>query len=118
MKSYLAGCFCVYSEVSSFEYIRSSLEKTLLSNLEQDDRLPFGGLPLVILFQPSSSLSEKDCLRLQEEGQNLADSLQSPFIEVPPHCQFSCGQIPLLHSVSIYISPRCHLHSAQYILNP
>ena len=40
------------------------------------------GLPLVILFQPAASLSEKDSMRLQEEGQNLADSLQSPFIEV------------------------------------
>ena len=31
----------MYSDVSSFEYIRSSLEKTLLSNLEKDDGLPF-----------------------------------------------------------------------------
>jgi len=75
------GCFCVYSDSSSFEYIRSSLEKTLLSNLEQEVCLPFQGLPLVILFQPAASLSEKDSMRLQEEGQNLADSLQSPFIE-------------------------------------
>jgi len=75
------GCFCVYSDVSSFEYIRSSLEKTLLSNLEKDDGLPFQGLPLVILFQPDSKLAEKDSLRLQEEGQNLADSLQCPFID-------------------------------------
>eukprot|EP00092_Neocalanus_flemingeri_P019784 GFUD01021428.1.p1 GENE.GFUD01021428.1~~GFUD01021428.1.p1 ORF type:complete len:1709 (-),score=293.62 GFUD01021428.1:1056-6182(-) len=76
------GCFCVYSDVSSFEYIRSSLEKTLLSNLEKDDGLPFQGLPLVILFQPDSTkLAEKDGLRLQEEGQNLADSLQCPFID-------------------------------------
>ena len=37
----VAGCFCVYSDVASFEYIRSSLEKTLLSNLEKDDGLPF-----------------------------------------------------------------------------
>eukprot|EP00092_Neocalanus_flemingeri_P031349 GFUD01034047.1.p1 GENE.GFUD01034047.1~~GFUD01034047.1.p1 ORF type:complete len:1160 (+),score=236.34 GFUD01034047.1:195-3674(+) len=76
------GCFCVYSDVSSFEYIRSSLEKTLLSNLEKDDGLPFQGLPLVILFQPDSTkIAEKDGLRLQEEGQNLADSLQCPFID-------------------------------------
>ena len=37
----VVGCFCVYSDVASFEYIRSSLEKTLLSNLEKDDGLPF-----------------------------------------------------------------------------
>ena len=39
--SIFLGCFCVYSDVASFEYIRSSLEKTLLSNLEKDDGLPF-----------------------------------------------------------------------------
>ncbi len=45
-----SGCFCTYSNSSSFEYVRDSLEKTLLSNLEQEDRLPFQGLPLVIVF--------------------------------------------------------------------
>merc|ERR1719402_1774656 len=76
------GCFCVYSDVTSYEYIRSSLEKTLLSNLEQEDRLPFQGLPLVILFQSDASLGEKEALHLRDEGQNLADSLQCPFIDV------------------------------------
>ena len=41
----------------------------------------FQGLPLVILFQPETKLSEKDSLRLREEGQNLADSLQCPFLD-------------------------------------
>ena len=66
--------------MTSYEYIRSSLEKTLLSNLEQEDRLPFQGLPLVILFQSDASLGEKEALHLRDEGQNLADSLQCPFI--------------------------------------
>ena len=39
------------------------------------------GLPLVILFQPETKLSEKDSLMLREEGQNLADSLQCPFLD-------------------------------------
>lgn len=39
------------------------------------------GLPLVILFQPETKLSETDSLRLREEGQNLADSLQCPFLD-------------------------------------
>ena len=60
-----AGCFCTYSNPSSFEYIRDSLEKTLLSNLEQEDRLPFQGLPLVIVFAAEPGLSEKD---LQVKG--------------------------------------------------
>ncbi|XP_076668490.1 rho GTPase-activating protein 190 isoform X2 [Andrena cerasifolii] len=76
------GSFCIYSNEDSFEYIRSSLEKTLLSNLEQEDRLPFQGLPIVIMFVPESTIDEMEAIRLREEGQNLADSLQCPFIDV------------------------------------
>ncbi|XP_029033952.1 rho GTPase-activating protein 190 isoform X4 [Osmia bicornis bicornis] len=76
------GSFCIYSNEDSFEYIRSSLEKTLLSNLEQEDRLPFQGLPIVIMFVPESTIDELEAIRLKEEGQNLADSLQCPFIDV------------------------------------
>ena len=79
---YFPGCFCVYSDVSSFEYIRESVEKTLLSNLEQDDRLPFQGLPLVIVFAANPALPEKEALRLREEGHSLAQSLQCPFVEI------------------------------------
>ncbi|XP_046620253.1 rho GTPase-activating protein 190 isoform X2 [Neodiprion virginianus] len=76
------GSFCIYSNEESFEYIRSSLEKTLLSNLEQEDRLPFQGLPIVIMFVADACIDEMEALRLREEGQNLADSLQCPFIDV------------------------------------
>ncbi|XP_054279717.1 rho GTPase-activating protein 190 isoform X3 [Macrosteles quadrilineatus] len=76
------GCFCVYSNSESFEYIRDSLEKTLLSNLEQEDRLPFQGLPIVILFVADSLVEENEIITLREEGQSLADSLQCPFIDV------------------------------------
>lgn len=67
------GSFCIYSNEDSFEYIRSSLEKTLLSNLEQEDRLPFQGLPIVIMFVPEASIDEMEAMKLREEGQNLAD---------------------------------------------
>lgn len=63
----------MYSNPHTFEYVRESLEKTLLSNLEQDDRLPFQGLPIVILFVADPSVEEKEVLRLREEGQSLAD---------------------------------------------
>ena len=76
------GCFCVFSNDESFEYIRDSLEKTLLSNLEQEDRLPFQGLPIVIVMAAEPSLSETDYEHLKGEGLNLADNLQCPFIEV------------------------------------
>ena len=69
----LPGCFCTYSNSSSFEYVRDSLEKTLLSNLEQEDRLPFQGLPLVIVFAADQDIEEKDIIALKDEGQNLAD---------------------------------------------
>ncbi len=68
-----AGCFCTFSDGSSFEYIRNSLEVTLLSNLAQEDRLPFQGLPLVIVFAPEAGLSDKDLANLKEEGQALAE---------------------------------------------
>lgn len=76
------GCFCIYSNSESFEYIRESLEKTLLSNLKQEDRLPFQGLPIVILFVAEVGIDEKEIIRLREEGQSLSDSLQCPFIDV------------------------------------
>ncbi|KFM58166.1 hypothetical protein X975_04418, partial [Stegodyphus mimosarum] len=76
------GCFCVYSNHQTLEYIRESLEKTLLSNLEQEDRLPFHGLPIVILFAADNSINEKDLIFLREEGQNRAKSLQCPFLDV------------------------------------
>ncbi|KAJ8955601.1 hypothetical protein NQ318_001431 [Aromia moschata] len=76
------GSFCVYSNAESFEYIRESLEKKLLSNLEQDDKLPFQGLPIVLMFLHDSAIDEKEVLRLKEDGQNLADSLQCPFMDV------------------------------------
>ncbi|XP_073999023.1 rho GTPase-activating protein 190 isoform X4 [Rhodnius prolixus] len=74
------GCFCVYSNVESFQYIRESLEKTLVTNLEQEDRLPFKGLPLVTIFSPEPDLDDELLLKLHSEGQNLADSVQSAFI--------------------------------------
>lgn len=70
---FVPGSFCIYSNEDSFEYIRSSLEKTLLSNLEQEDRLPFQGLPIVIMFVPEAGIDEMEAMKLREEGQNLAD---------------------------------------------
>ena len=58
------GCLCIYSDSGSLEYIRSSLETTLLLNLEKEDRL----LPLIILFQPANNIGDKELLFLQTEG--------------------------------------------------
>lgn len=76
------GCFCVFSNAESFEYIRDSLEKTLLSNLEQEDRLPFQGLPIVIVMAAEPSLAQSEFHQLRADGISLAENLQCPFIEV------------------------------------
>ena len=69
----IAGCFCIYNSLSSLEYLRESLEKTLMSDLEREDRLPFQGLPIAIVLAHDPGLSEKGLLALREDGQSLAD---------------------------------------------
>ena len=44
--------------------------------------MPFQGLPIVIIFVLDGIIDELEAMRLREEGQNLADSLQCPFIDV------------------------------------
>ncbi|XP_026317332.1 rho GTPase-activating protein 190 [Hyposmocoma kahamanoa] len=75
------GYFCVYQDQESFEYIRGCAEKTLLSSLEQDDKLPFQGLPLVVMFVQDEGMDKKEITRLQEDGQNLADNLHCSYME-------------------------------------
>ncbi|XP_047540656.1 rho GTPase-activating protein 190 isoform X1 [Vanessa atalanta] len=75
------GYFCVYQDQESFEYIRGCAEKTLLSSLEQEDKLPFQGLPLVVMFVQDEGMDKKELARLQEEGQNLADNLHCSYME-------------------------------------
>ena len=61
--------------------------------MEQDDRLPFQGLPLVIVFAASPHLPEKELLRLKEEGSNLAQSLQCPYLDVSDPQQLASDDI-------------------------
>jgi p190RhoGAP, pG1 and pG2 domains len=67
------GCFCVYHSESTLEYVRRSLEKTLLSDLQRDDRQPFQGLPIVLVLGHNADVTEKGLAQLREEGQALAD---------------------------------------------
>ena len=77
------GCLCIYSNHQTLEYVTDSVEKTLLSNLEaEEDRLPFLGLPLSILYAAEVDASDKDRAVLCEEGENRARSLQCPFYDV------------------------------------
>ncbi|XP_064292794.1 rho GTPase-activating protein 190 isoform X2 [Plodia interpunctella] len=75
------GYFCVYQDQESFEFIRGCTEKTLLTSLEQEDKQPFQGLPLVVMFIQDEGMDKKEITRLQEEGQNLADNLHCSYME-------------------------------------
>ena len=69
----VTGCFCVFNSPHTLEYIRCSLEKTLLSDLHRHGRLPFQGLPIVIVLAHNPEVSEKGLMYLRDEGQELAD---------------------------------------------
>lgn len=77
------ACLCIYSNHQTLEYVTDSVEKTLLSNLEaEEDRLPFLGLPLAILYAAEPDSCDEDRSLLCEEGDNRARSLQCPFFDV------------------------------------
>ncbi len=74
-----SGCICIYSDSSSLEYIRSSLEKALLSNLEQEDRLPFQ----VKFFFPCWVMNDHYTYRFSEMGMSYLTTSQNCDEEVP-----------------------------------
>ncbi|XP_059615372.1 rho GTPase-activating protein 190 isoform X4 [Phlebotomus argentipes] len=75
-----SGLVCVYSNQMSFEYLKESLEKSLLCNLELEDK--FENLPLVLVYQPEDSkLEEAEIELLRSEGHQLADLLHGLFID-------------------------------------
>lgn len=91
---------CVYSNRSSLEFVRKSLEQSLLTDLQ------FGnphhanpvsiGLPLVLLLATSPETSAKERSYLREEGQNRAQSLQCAFFDVTsdePHARFKPDEL-------------------------
>ncbi len=68
----ILGCFCVYNSAHGLDYVQDSLEKTLLSELH-DDRLPFQGLPVVIVLAHDPAHTERQLQALRDRGQALAD---------------------------------------------
>lgn len=75
-----SGLVCVYSNQASFEYLKENLEKSLLCNLELEDK--FESLALVLVYQPEdSSCEELEIDMLRREGQQLADVLHCLFID-------------------------------------
>lgn len=75
-----SGLVGVYSNVASFEYLKENLEKSLLCNLELDDK--FESLPLVLVYQPEDTNSDEGEIELlRREGQQLADVLHCLFVD-------------------------------------
>lgn len=64
-----SGLVCVYSNQQSSEFLRDSLERSLL--LELEDR--FESLPLVLVYQPEDQKDDQENELQRTEGQHLAD---------------------------------------------
>ncbi|XP_050409966.1 rho GTPase-activating protein 190 isoform X3 [Patella vulgata] len=77
------GCLCVYNSVETLEYIRSSLEQSLFSDLQREEEATMSSMQIVIIQSYKSSQSEKHREMLREEGQTLARRLHGEFVDIP-----------------------------------
>ena len=91
---------CVYSNRTSLEFVRKSLEQSLLTDLQFGNphhANPISlGLPLVLLLATSPDTSTKERSYLREEGQNRAQSMQCAFFDVTsdePHARFKSDEL-------------------------
>ncbi|XP_032594523.1 rho GTPase-activating protein 190 isoform X8 [Drosophila grimshawi] len=75
---YSSGLICVYSNQQSFETLKDNLERTLLCNLELEDK--FENLPIVLVYQPQD-LKENEIEYLRSEGMRLSEMLHCDFID-------------------------------------
>ncbi|XP_033150187.1 rho GTPase-activating protein 190 isoform X5 [Drosophila busckii] len=75
---YSSGLICVYSNQQSFETLKDNLERTLLCNLELEDK--FENLPIVLVYQPQD-LKENEVEYLRSEGIRLSEMLHCDFID-------------------------------------
>lgn len=66
-----SGLICVYSNQNSVDYLKDNLERSLLFNLEMDDK--FECIPLVLVYQPEDQKDDNEIEILRNEGQHLAD---------------------------------------------
>ncbi|XP_055914647.1 rho GTPase-activating protein 190 isoform X11 [Eupeodes corollae] len=73
-----SGLICVYSNQQSFETLKDNLERSLLCNLELEDK--FENLPIVLVYQPHD-LKENEIDYLRAEGLRLAEMLHCEFID-------------------------------------
>lgn len=66
-----SGLICLYSNQASSDYLKDSIERSLLCNLELEDKI--ASLPLVLVYQPENQKDENEIELLRSEGQNLSD---------------------------------------------
>ena len=52
-----------------------NLRKTLMSDPQRGEKLPFRGLPVVIVLAHNPDLTDKELSILRDKGQQLADRL-------------------------------------------
>lgn len=78
VRQIFVGLICVYSNQQSFETLKDNLERTLLCNLELEDK--FENLPIVLVYQPQD-LKENEIDYLRNEGLRLAEMLHCDFID-------------------------------------
>lgn len=78
---HLQSRLVIYSTGDTLEDTKGYLEKTLLSNLAEEN-VPFAEPPVVIVFNAGliENMDEKEIL--SNEGQSLADSLGCGFVDV------------------------------------
>lgn len=78
---HLQSRLVIYSSAETLDDTKAYLEKTLLSNLAEENT-PFAEPPVVIVFNAGhiENLEERELL--SNEGQSLADSLGCGFVDV------------------------------------
>lgn len=86
-----AGVVCAYSNEASLEYVRESLEKSLLTQLESEESTPTP--PITVLFAPDPDLDHNAAQHLHDEGAKLADRWE--------HVRFC---VPLLSGANVCIN--------------
>jgi hypothetical protein len=77
---HLQARLVVYSTSQTLEDTKADLEKTLLTNLAEEN-IPFAEPPVVIMFNAANENTEEKEI-LSNHGQGLADSLGCGFVDV------------------------------------
>ncbi|XP_042201939.1 rho GTPase-activating protein 35 [Callorhinchus milii] len=78
------GCLCLYNSKESLYYIKESLEKLRESTMDRRDN-HLAQLPLTLVLANKRESGGETLQSLRNHGQQLANKLQCPFIDVTSH---------------------------------